>query len=43
MYIKSHESPRKMGRNSKGRGGAARTRQLKKQYRTLANKLKGAS
>jgi hypothetical protein len=40
MRLKSHESPRKGGRNHKGRGGAARQRQLKKRSRLLVNKLK---
>ena len=40
MRLKSHESPRKGGRNDKGRGGAARQRQLKKRSRLLVRKLK---
>jgi hypothetical protein len=40
MYIKSHESPRKTGRNDKGRGGSARARQLRKQQQVLRKKLK---
>lgn len=42
MRLKSHESPRKGGRNDKGRGGAARQRQLKKRSRLLVKKLKQA-
>jgi hypothetical protein len=38
--LKRWESPRKTGRNDKGRGGAARQRQLKKQTQTLRRKLK---
>lgn len=40
MRLKSWESPRKEGRNSKGRGGSARARQLKKQNQTLRKQLK---
>lgn len=38
-YLKSWESPRSQGRNTKGKGGSARARQLKKQRQTLRNKL----
>lgn len=38
--LKSWESPRKQGRNDKGRGGSARARQLKKQQQMLRKKLK---
>jgi hypothetical protein len=38
--LKRWESPRKEGRNSKGRGGSARKRQLKKQQNQLRQKLK---
>lgn len=38
--LKRWESPRKEGRNHKGRGGAARARQLKKQTQMLRQKLK---
>lgn len=41
MRLKRWESPRREGRNDKGKGGAARQRQLKKQQQTLRNKLKG--
>ncbi|ACA99926.1 hypothetical protein SYNPCC7002_A1939 [Picosynechococcus sp. PCC 7002] len=41
MRIKSWESPRRRGRNDKGKGGAARQRQLKKRNKMLKNKLKG--
>ncbi|MGB3557215.1 MAG: hypothetical protein WBD58_14130 [Geitlerinemataceae cyanobacterium] len=37
--LKSWESPRKQGRNSKGKGGAARARQLRKQQQQLRKKL----
>ncbi|MFZ9739666.1 MAG: hypothetical protein ACO3EZ_16840 [Prochlorotrichaceae cyanobacterium] len=40
MRLKRHESPRKEGRNHKGRGGAARQRQLKKRSSLLVKKLK---
>lgn len=40
MRLKSWESPRSEGRNSKGKGGCARARQLKKQQQTLRKKLK---
>ncbi|MEZ2225604.1 MAG: hypothetical protein ACBR12_16620 [Microcoleus sp.] len=40
MRLKSWESPRSEGRNSKGKGGSARVRQLKKQQQTLRKKLK---
>ena len=39
--LKSWESPRRKGRNSKGKGGSARQRQLKKQRQMLRKKLKG--
>ncbi|MGM3307514.1 hypothetical protein ACSQ6I_16355 [Anabaena sp. WFMT] len=42
MRLKRWESPRKEGRNDKGRGGSARKRQLKKQRQMLRNKLKEA-
>lgn len=38
--LKRWESPRREGRNDKGRGGAARQRQLKKQAQMLRKKLK---
>lgn len=38
--LKSWESPRRQGRNDKGRGGSARARQLKKQQQMLRKKLK---
>jgi hypothetical protein len=40
MRLKSWESPRREGRNSKGKGGSARARQLKKQQQTLRKQLK---
>jgi len=38
--LKSWESPRKQGRNNKGKGGSARARQLKKKFSNLRQKLK---
>ena len=38
--LKRWESPRKEGRNDKGRGGSARQRQIKKRTQMLRNKLK---
>jgi hypothetical protein len=38
--LKSWESPRREGRNDKGKGGTARKRQLKKRQQMLRNKLK---
>lgn len=40
MRLKSWESPRKQGRNDKGKGGAARQRQVRKQMKMLKQKLK---
>jgi len=40
MRLKRWESPRREGRNDKGRGGSARQRQLKKQAQMLRKKLK---
>ncbi|MBD2576556.1 hypothetical protein [Oscillatoria sp. FACHB-1406] len=40
VRLKSWESPRRQGRNDKGKGGSARRRQLKKQQQVLRNKLK---
>lgn len=40
MRLKRWESPRRQGRNDKGKGGAARKRQLKKQQQMLRKKLK---
>ena len=37
--LKSWESPRRKGRNNKGKGGSARARQLKKRARRLRQKL----
>jgi hypothetical protein len=39
--LKRWESPRKEGRNHKGKGGSARQRQKKKQFQMLRKKLKG--
>ncbi|MEB3336737.1 MAG: hypothetical protein VKJ46_04690 [Leptolyngbyaceae bacterium] len=41
--LKRWESPRKEGRNSKGKGGSARQRQRKKQFQVLRNQLKAQS
>lgn len=38
--LKRWESPRRQGRNNKGKGGSARQRQLKKQQQMLRKKLK---
>lgn len=38
--LKRWESPRRQGRNDKGKGGSARQRQLKKQQQMLLKKLK---
>lgn len=38
--LKRWESPRREGRNHKGKGGSARQRQLKKQTQQLRKKLK---
>ncbi|MEB3229693.1 MAG: hypothetical protein VKJ64_01685, partial [Leptolyngbyaceae bacterium] len=37
--LKRWESPRKAGRNDKGRGGSARQRQRKKQFKVLKKSL----
>jgi hypothetical protein len=42
MQLKRWESPRREGRNDKGKGGSARKRQLKKQRQMLRQKLKEA-
>lgn len=41
MRLKRWESPRREGRNHKGKGGSARQRQLKKQTQILRQRLKG--
>ena len=41
--LKRWESPRRRGRNDKGKGGAARKRQLKKRQQMLRKKLKASS
>jgi hypothetical protein len=38
--LKRWESPRRQGRNDKGKGGSARARQLRKQQQMLRQKLK---
>ena len=38
--LKSWESPRKRGRNQKGKGGSARARQLRKREKLLRKKLR---
>jgi hypothetical protein len=40
--LKRWESPRKRGRNDKGKGGSARARQVRKQQQMLRQKLKGS-
>ncbi|MDF5708000.1 MAG: hypothetical protein PUP90_10050 [Nostoc sp. S4] len=40
MRLKRWESPRKEGRNDKGRGGSARKRQLRKQRQMLLQRFK---
>jgi hypothetical protein len=39
MHLKSHESPRKRGRNNKSPKRSARTRQLKKAKKTFLKQL----
>lgn len=41
MRLKRWESPRRKGRNDKGKGASARQRQLKKQTQMLRKRLKG--
>lgn len=41
--LKRWESPRREGRNHKGKGGTARQRQLKKQTQLLRKKLQDGS
>ena len=43
QQLKRWESPRRQGRNDKGKGGAARQRQLKKRQQMLRKKLTEAS
>jgi hypothetical protein len=38
--LKRWESPRREGRNDKGKGGSARQRQLRKKFQVLRQKLK---
>ncbi|MBL1209623.1 hypothetical protein [Geminocystis sp. GBBB08] len=38
--LKRWESPRREGRNDKGKGGAAKKKQWQKRLKTLRNKLK---
>jgi hypothetical protein len=38
--LKRWESPRRQGRNDKGKGGSARAKQLRKQQQMLRKKLK---
>lgn len=40
--LKCHESPRRSGRNHKGRGGSARDRQRRKQQQQLRDRLRQA-
>jgi len=41
--LKRWESPRREGRNDKGKGGSARQRQRRKQFQALRQKLKDQS
>ncbi len=41
--LKRWESPRKEGRNHKGKGGSARQRQRRKQFQMLRQRLKSQS
>ena len=41
--LKRWESPRKPGRNDKGKGGSAKQRQRKKQFKVLQKRLKQTS
>lgn len=41
--LKSWESPRREGRNDKGKGGSARQRQRRKQFQMLRQRLKEQS
>jgi hypothetical protein len=43
MRLKSWESPRKEGRNDKGKGGTAIKRQIDKRNKLLLNKLKAGN
>ena len=43
MRLKSHESPRKQGRNNKSPKRSARTRQIKKSGKMFLRKLTGDS
>ncbi|TVQ57163.1 MAG: hypothetical protein EA366_09025 [Spirulina sp. DLM2.Bin59] len=40
MRLKRWESPRRQGRNHKGKGGSARQRQVKKQHKFWSQRLK---
>ncbi len=40
QYLKRWESPRRQGRNNKGKGGSARAKQLKKRQQVLRSQLK---
>jgi hypothetical protein len=42
VQIKRWESPRRSGRNDKGKGGSARAKQIRKQQKMLRQKLKQA-
>ena len=43
MQLKSHESPRKRGRNVKGKANSARQRQLKKRTKRFVKQLKATA
>ena len=41
MLLKKHESPRKMGRNTKSKPASARLRQIKKMTKMMVKRLNG--
>jgi len=41
MHLKSHETPRKRGRNDKSRKSPVAVRQLKARHKALIKKLEG--
>lgn len=43
QLLKRWESPRRQGRNDKGRGGTARLRQIKKRNKRLKQRLQAES
>jgi hypothetical protein len=40
VRLKRWESPRRQGRNDKGKGGSARARQIRKQFKMMSKNLK---